>query len=192
MGIGFIVRPGFTLYRDITVESGGNGSVSGGGRILSGDMVTLTASPAADYKFNGWYDREGNLVSTANPYRFTVREDIHLKATFSLVLRNIVQNFYLYRNDGNMGTYTISYWKGMRPKAIRVHLGVSTGHPFWGYTDQEFTSSGTKAMVLHALKEASGYITRLVTVNFYSTYATMDISEPTDYSHEGSITLIHV
>ena len=192
MGTGFIIRPGFTLYRDITVESGGNGSVSGGGRILSGDMVTLTASPAADYKFDGWYDREGNLVSTANPYRFTVRKDIHLRAVFSLAMRNISQSFYQYSNNGTMKTLTLQYWHGIRPKAVRVHLGVSTGRPFYGYTDQDFTSSGAKNMVLPALKDASGSITRTVTVNFYSTYATVNISNTSDYSHEGSTTLIYV
>lgn len=51
----------------ITVNSSGNGSVTGGGTYEYGKSVTLTATPNAGYRFVKWSDG-----STANPRAITV------------------------------------------------------------------------------------------------------------------------
>lgn len=55
----------------ITVNSGGNGSVSGGGTILEGENCTVSAYANAGYIFDGWYEGANKVSSSAN-YTFTV------------------------------------------------------------------------------------------------------------------------
>lgn len=54
------------------------GSVSGGGVYEAGATATLTAIPIEGYHFVSWSDGEA-----ANPYEFTVTEDISLSASFA-------------------------------------------------------------------------------------------------------------
>ena len=57
------------------------GSVSGGGKILHGKEITLTATPAADCKFINW-TVDGNEVSKDAEYSFTVTGDVTVTANF--------------------------------------------------------------------------------------------------------------
>ena len=57
------------------------GTVSGGGAYLTGESVTITATPNAGYKFTGWYYRN-NKVSSNATYTFTAATDGNLKAEF--------------------------------------------------------------------------------------------------------------
>lgn len=54
------------------------GSVSGGGVYEAGATTTLTATPIEGYHFVSWSDGE-----EANPYEFTVTEDVSLSASFA-------------------------------------------------------------------------------------------------------------
>lgn len=60
------------------------GQVSGGGKYAVGSTATLTAGVTnpGDFIFLGWYDADGALVSSANPYSFTVQQDVTLTAQF--------------------------------------------------------------------------------------------------------------
>ncbi len=58
------------------------GSVSGSGTYKSGDMITLTATPASGYRFVKWSDED-----TTNPRTIIVNEDVTLTATFAEVLQ---------------------------------------------------------------------------------------------------------
>ena len=53
------------------------GTVSGGGQYEEGQTATITATPKSGYKFTKWSDG-----STANPYSFTVTQDVSLTAYF--------------------------------------------------------------------------------------------------------------
>ena len=68
-----------------------NGTVTGAGTYDYGTSVTLTAEAADGYKFTGWSNDE-----TANPYIFTVTEDITLTANFKSykVTPTVVENAY--------------------------------------------------------------------------------------------------
>lgn len=63
-----------TLKVTITAQ---NGTVEGAGEYAYGTNITLTATPAENYKFSRWSD--GN---TDNPRTITVTEDITLEAIF--------------------------------------------------------------------------------------------------------------
>ena len=48
-----------------------------------GDEVTLEVAENFGYHFTAWTDAQGNTVSTANPYSFTISDDTDLTATFT-------------------------------------------------------------------------------------------------------------
>lgn len=48
--------------------------------VNSGDTSTFTADLVSGYSFLGWYDANGNQVSTSNPYTATITEDTTLYA----------------------------------------------------------------------------------------------------------------
>jgi hypothetical protein len=72
------------------------GSTSGGGRIVSGLSVTVTASPAANYSFVNWTEN-GVEVSTSASYTFTAS-----------VNRTLVANFVLASANANLASLTPS------------------------------------------------------------------------------------
>ena len=58
-----------------------NGTVEGAGEYEEGTEVTLTATAAEGYEFVNWTSGE-TVVSTENPYKFTVTADLALVANF--------------------------------------------------------------------------------------------------------------
>lgn len=67
---------------EVTVTSE-NGTVTGAGEYTHGTEITLTATPAEHYVFVNWAAGE-TVLSTENPYIFTLEADIELKANFAL------------------------------------------------------------------------------------------------------------
>ena len=74
---------GFREAVTVTLDREAGGSVSGGGQVGRYDQVTVTALPQENYMFRGWYDENGTLVSTDNPYTFKAAEDVKLVAGFT-------------------------------------------------------------------------------------------------------------
>ena len=52
-------------YYTVTAEASEGGAVSGGGKVIEGGSVTLTASANEGYTFDGWYDGETKVCDTA-------------------------------------------------------------------------------------------------------------------------------
>ena len=65
----------------ITVDSDGNGTVSGGGTYDYGNNCTVEALPNVGYLFSNWTE-DGTVVSTSANYTFTVNSSRTLVATF--------------------------------------------------------------------------------------------------------------
>lgn len=62
---------------------GQGGTVTGGGSYAPGTSVTVQATAASGYTFRNWVKNGTNqVVSTANPYTFTINEQTDLVATF--------------------------------------------------------------------------------------------------------------
>ena len=64
-----------------TVNPAETGTVEGAGTYEEGKTATLTATPAEGYEFVNWTVGE-EVVSTENPYKFTVTADVALVANF--------------------------------------------------------------------------------------------------------------
>ena len=77
--------PDVTYYNVTVIADGSDmGTVSSthNGSVAEGTQITVTANAAAGYRFRYWTDASGQQVSAANPYTFTLTQDITLIATF--------------------------------------------------------------------------------------------------------------
>ena len=61
----------FTKAYTVTTKASGSGTVTGGGTYPDGTEVTLTAQPATDREFQGWYTPSGVLLSEDSSYKVT-------------------------------------------------------------------------------------------------------------------------
>ena len=103
------------------VEPAGSGHVSGTGVYEHGSSVTLTASPAAGFRFIRWKE-DGREVSTANPYTFEAERDRALTAEFSEAART----WYLAEGctAGDFETWVVVQNPG--EEAVTVDLVLQT------------------------------------------------------------------
>ena len=68
----------------VSLVISGNGSAVGGGRFETGQNVTLRATPDEEATFVAWKanNASGQVLSTANPYSFTVEQNMTICAVF--------------------------------------------------------------------------------------------------------------
>ena len=85
----------------VSVSGSTGGTASGGGTINCGTAATVTAYPNPCYRFLNW-TANSVVVSTANPYTFTVSRDSTLIANFQYV------NYTINATAGTGGTITPS------------------------------------------------------------------------------------
>ena len=83
----------------IVTATAENGTVEGAGTYKDNATATLTATPNDGYLFKNW-TKNGSVVSTENPYSFTVTEDVELVANFDGPFCELILN----TNDENKGT----------------------------------------------------------------------------------------
>lgn len=70
---------------NITAIAGTGGEVSGGGIYDTDDLVTLTATPSNNYRFDGWYENGAIISEAESTYSFTATENRTLEAKFKYV-----------------------------------------------------------------------------------------------------------
>lgn len=125
---------------DVTVRLGATvdatvGTVTGAGSYEKGKTVTLTATPASeDYIFSGWrdLDNDDELISSANPFTFTVTKDVHYAAVFR-------EKFEVTLNilpDDNAGTLT-GAGPGREGYPRTITATPSEGYLFVGWYDED-------------------------------------------------------
>lgn len=68
----------------VSLVISGNGSAVGGGRFEAGQTATLRATPDEEASFVAWKanNASGEVISTANPYSFTVEQNMTICAVF--------------------------------------------------------------------------------------------------------------
>ncbi len=119
-------------------NSSTNASISYGASLLSGTGVTVTAAPEDHYKFVGWYSNRDctTLVSTDNPYSFTISANTNLYAKVEYNTTAIT----LDRNNGTAGTESITATYGSALPSFTAH--TRSGYTLQGYYTN--ASGGTK------------------------------------------------
>ena len=98
-----------------------NGTVTGAGDYADGATATLTATAAEGYEFVSWTKGE-EVVSTDNPYTFTVAADIALVANFVAVDYKDIT--FTVGKSGFTGVPQIKWWgaKGLEDAAEPVEM----------------------------------------------------------------------
>src|SRR5262249_45039091 len=86
-------QPSYTIL--LSPPPSASGAVSGGRRFVSGNTVTVTASPASGFNFTNWTEN-GTTVSTSASYSFTATAN-----------RTLVANFAASVSGGTMGDTTV-------------------------------------------------------------------------------------
>ena len=141
----------FTPVYTVSVASNNNewGIANGGGTFEEGQNATITAVAATNYKFVNW-TKEGEEVSTENPYTFAVTESATYVANFVEKTKYTVD---ATPNDPNMGTVTGdgSYYEGTE---VTLTATAKGGYVFvdWsdGNTEETRTIEVTSALNLTA------------------------------------------
>lgn len=114
-------------------EAMGSVTIDGGGETVeSGSKVTVTATPATGHEFVSWTVGE-TVVSTENPYSFTVAKDAALVANFRIKKFNVS-----FDVDGQVTTESLEYGTVITaPTNIKKE-----GHTFAGW-EPEFVEGTT-------------------------------------------------
>ena len=78
-----VIHPEVELaMHEVQVKATEGGKAAGGGVFAEGTQITVTAAPAADFVFKGWFDAAGKQLSADAEYRFTVKQPVVLQARF--------------------------------------------------------------------------------------------------------------
>ena len=137
-----------TVQRTLTVNIVGNGSVTKNpdkSNYNDGEVVQLTAVPAAGWAFSGW---SGDLTGATNPQNLTMDADKTVTATF-IQSPLVCESFNAYTPGSTIGTYAGWYDGGAGPvvtggNGVASSTGLAaaanvfnwTAHPFnWNAAD---------------------------------------------------------
>ena len=115
-----VTYPALPVKYNVTVTAE-NGTVTGTGEYEEGATATLTATPAEGYEFVNWTKGE-EVVSTENPYKFTVTADVALVANFVAVDYKDIT--FTVGKSGFTGVPQIKWWgaKGLEDAAEPVEM----------------------------------------------------------------------
>ena len=101
-----------------------NGTVEGAGEYEEGATATLTATAAEGYEFVNWTKGE-EVVSTENPYTFTVNADVALVANFQEVKPEPAEPLVKLTGDEEIYHFYLSQG---------VAVNTNPASPYYGYT----------------------------------------------------------
>ncbi|MBR5327258.1 MAG: InlB B-repeat-containing protein [Paludibacteraceae bacterium] len=156
--------PTYTV--SVTAE---NGTVEGAGTYKQGETVTLVATANEGYEFVNWTAGE-TVVSTENPYKFTVTADVALVANFKLITLHKVlagEDLQAAVNKANSGD-TVLVQAGTYEGNFTMKDGVYVS----GGWNADFTAQAEHASILDAkengrvLNQAEDFKTVTIWDNF--------------------------
>lgn len=175
----------------VSLQAVGSGTASGQGSYITGNQATVTAVPAAGHGFAGWYDAQGNRVSTDAKYTFTVTDDTTLTARFSAAVEVIASRSGSVEGAG--------YYEPGQTAVLTATLREGQGFTGWydSYgnclsTEPEYTVTVTKPVQLYALfagdvfcdvKAGDWYLDAAI-----AAHARGLVNGTTDVTFEGSLT----
>ncbi|MCR5241998.1 MAG: hypothetical protein K6D61_03910, partial [Prevotella sp.] len=175
------------------------GTVSGGGEYTFGQSCTVTATPAEGYLFTGW-TVNGEIVSSAASYTFTVYSDMDLVAhfavgtmigdggtatndylpTYSYYKYSLTEQIYTAEELGAAGTITsIAFYNAgaEKTRTLDLYLKNTTKTKFSSKTDWEKVNASDKVF--------SGQITMVANEWTFITFDT-----PFEYDGTSNVVLV--
>lgn len=157
--------PGLQAFTYVTatfvVAPDGAGTVSQtSARVLKGTQTSnISATANAGYSFEGWYDGE-TLLSTENPHKFTLNNDVTITAKFKAEAAHTVLGFVKAGCEG-MGTVSVSPegtaveggYKFNHGTSVSLTATPNTGHQFVRWEDGSGSTLSTNATYSFTLNE---------------------------------------
>jgi uncharacterized repeat protein (TIGR02543 family) len=180
-----------TLVANFTLDSGAvaiklsanpaaGGQVSGGGAVITGETVTVTASAKIGYTFANWTEN-GTVISTEMSFSFAATENRTLVANFTLNSYTIAVSANPTAGGTANGSGVISYGELVTVTAI-----ASPGYSFANWTESgtvvftnpeySFTVEGDRTLVAN------------FTLNQYAIAASANPAEGGTVSGDGTVT----
>ncbi|MBQ6208656.1 MAG: InlB B-repeat-containing protein [Prevotella sp.] len=140
--------PTTIMYYQLTLNATEGGSVSGGGRYLAGQQVTLSAYSDSQYDFVGWYDSEGTLLSASSSFAYTTTA-MHRTLTARFAFNpdsptepdepTLKPKHYVNVVANEGGTVNISQVRLQEGESVTLYAYCNTGYVFDGwYLNGEF------------------------------------------------------
>ena len=126
----------YTISTSVVTDgssSSTGGSVSGGGTYNSGSTCQLTASASSGYRFTGWSTSVGgSILSTTNPYSFTVNGSATYYAAFETMPTKINYNVYMCESNGG-GLINNNNGPSTSPSGSTINAYVGDTINLWAY-----------------------------------------------------------
>ncbi len=115
------------------------------------DIVTLHVTENEGYRFRGWYDESGNLLSSRNVYEYEVSQPTKIYAYFSELHHPVVSFVSATGNETLEGESTHAKYKGNAVSYALSGIGgeniygntISTGFITWQSLDHETVNEHT-------------------------------------------------
>ena len=124
-----VTYPALTVKYNVTVTAE-NGTVEGAGEYEENAEATLTATAAEGYEFVNWTVGD-SIVSTENPYKFTVTADLALVANFKEVVKAIEVN--VTDATATSGEWSIDLVGSWNDQALTIRLWQDNTQGFGSY-----------------------------------------------------------
>lgn len=153
-----------TVFRiEVGGDSGVDSTTGGGVYIVNGD-VTVKASVKNGYYLDGWYDGDGNYLSSSNPYTFKAEKKIFVAA------RTLhVGSVKVYQMDGIDHVEKMSY-KKMDGKTDYTAY-VKDGYTFKGWYDLGGTLLSEKETIAIFEKDQGNIVAKTTSTKYDGTGA---------------------
>lgn len=130
-----------------------NGSVTGTGTYKDNETATLTATPNDGYLFKNW-TKNGVVVSTENPYSFTVTEDVELVANFDGPFCELILN----TNDENKGTVSGAGFYNVG-QMVTIKATPKAGYKLLYWSDR--STQATRTITMNKKEALSAYFVKV-------------------------------
>lgn len=133
-------EPSVTQYFRLTLAAEPGGSVSGGGKYLAGNNVTVKATCDTGYDFLNWTNSKGEVVSTKSSFSYkTTAENETLTAHFTFNPSNpnepsdpiLRHNIVVSTQDG--GTVSVGSNRILEGTSTTLTATANTGYVFVGW-----------------------------------------------------------
>ena len=125
----------------VTTAANGNGSVSDGAVVQSGNSINLTATPSLGYRFVSW-TIDGAVVSEDASFTYTPEDDAILTANFAIVTYTITYEL----NGGTVSTANPTSYN-VESDGFTLNNPTREGYTFQGWTGTNLDNPSTTVAV---------------------------------------------